>query len=965
LTGLTLWGNLLPLLVFTFSAGLAVFARWKKWPLEISEPAAPAQPIEETRPWRERIKTFFVTNRWWLVLAAALALVFGFALVFAPPRLTGEIPPDPNMPGRPFYGLRWERAYLRDNLTALSNLTGILASLASLVPSLIAIRKRSRLHTEVALLLASLNLAILAQWIVSNKDGQGIGAAVYVVAALGLLYWTWLARPRLTRDLEPAPAPRGWELPLILILLALTAFGRFYALRYVPYGIEGDEAKWTSEAVNLNILGEPDTSGEYHRDALPVSFYLQTPFHRLLGASLLSARVAVALLSVLASLLFYWLLRQMTPVPVAALAAFLLAVSIFDISASRLANVESFVKIGAVLPLALLAYALRDKPWQAFGLAGIALALAALTYDTLWPIGIVCLVLVVVELWKQETPRKEKFKSVAALFAPVALLVPVLVPYFTSRVNYYELGQKGWDSGTLATFGSHFTGILQSWFVILRPDFLYNRVGPLINAALLPWLVVGVAASLLLVRLRSVRWLLVWVALVVFPVPILANSPLGRVYYPALPAVYGLIAIGLYLFWMEIQRISADWFKPVLVAAALVPLIWLPLTNYFIYFNEVSEPGDRQMRREISEIAASVASVDADTLMMLAVVPNADEPLNNEYQMIELFMLQHKRADQIEDSYRRVALDDVMTSITGEFANRKKIIVVLDKNSSGQREQRDFLKLGLIHCFPQGVLTEGNFFDRFILDEAARASSKCVPVKIELNAYFFPELQWKLSGGNASSLTLQCNRQRTNYQRIEAEEIPLGPGWQMQINFAPGWTGSGFLMDNLGSQFMFYEFDNAFVRSELYLWARTFKRVTNHSPVIITLGDQTLPLADTPEAALDAWTWERVGPFRNNGIAVRMTIARPYEEDPQHFMAIFIDTFILTDDPAFTPTSDLTDALTPQYFTVNGNAISGSIYPQLPPGQYSCRVELDSAQYLVDAFGKQPVVSNEIEFRVP
>ncbi|MBI3177359.1 MAG: hypothetical protein HYZ35_05155, partial [Chloroflexi bacterium] len=457
--------------------------------------------------------------------------------------------------------------------------------------------------------------------------------------------------------------------------------------------------------------------------------------------------------------------------------------------------------------------------------------------------------------------------------------------------------------------------------------------------------------------------LLVWVALIVFPVPILTNSPLGRVYYPALPAVYGLIALGLYLSWKEVQRITAPALKPMLVAVALLPLVWLPLTNYFIYFNEVSEAGDRQMRREISEIAAT--SAEADTLLLLAVVPNADEPLNNEYQMIELFMLGKLSEAQVKEAYRRVALDEVMPAINSEFADWKKLVIVLDKNSSGQRENRDFLKNGLLKCFRRGRLVEGNYFDHFIIDEAARADSDCVPVKLQINSYFSPELQWELSAGGASALILRCDRQRTNYQRIESEEISLAPGWQFQINFAPGWTGSGFLMDNYGSQFLFHEFDSSFGGTDLYLWARTYKRVADHSPALVTVNDTILAFANTPADMLGQWIWERVGPFPNSGATVRITIARPYEENLQNFMAIFMDAFIVTDDLSFSPESSLTDPMAPQIFSVGANERSGSIYQKLPPGQYTCRVELSSTQNVVDAFGRQPVISNEVEYSVP
>ncbi len=956
MTTLTTIGRLLPLIVFLLSAGVTVFARLRKW--TIPESAAPTD--EPPPPSTEERIPFLTRYRWGLVLAAAVAAILLFAILFAPPRLTGKVSPDPYMPGRPFFSLHWEREFITTNFDAIAGLSNILASLVGLVPIFIAIKKRSRLHAEISLLLASLTIAMLAQFTLADAEIVGIGATLYIIAIFGFAYWAWLARTRISQDLQPASIKPAAEIILLLALLALTSFARFYALDSIPYGIEGDEAKWTSEAVNLGILGEPDTSGEYHRDALPVSFYLQTPFHRLFGASLLSARATVAFLSVLASLAFYWLMRQIAPVPFAALATFLLSVSIFDISASRLANVESFVKLWAILPIALLAFALQKRAWQVFALSGLALAIAALTYDTLWPIIGVCLVLAVIELWK--VPAQEKFKSLAALFAPPLLTLPMIVPYFLSRVSYYELGKKGWDGEWLATLGEQFVSVLESWFVMLRPDFLYNRAGPLLNAALLPWLAAGVVAALLLSRERSARWLLVWVALVIFPVPILANSPLGRVYYPALPAVYGLVAIGLFLFWKEIQRVLAPALKPILIALALVPLAWLPLTNFYIYFNEVSEASDRQMRREISLIASTVT--DDETVMMLAVVPNADEPLNNEYQMIELFLMKNLTSEQAKRAYQRVALDEVMPAISDEFADWKKLIIVMDRESPSAREERLALTEGLVFCFPGGELVEGYYFDQFILNEAARKGAKCLPVDVSLQADSSSHLAWRVSAGRASSVTLLCDRQKRNYVWLEAEEIMLGAGWQIQINFAPGWYGSGFLMDNYGSQFLAYDFVSTFSKQDVYIWARTFKRVTDHSPAYINVNDKTLPFGNTEENFLNQWIWERIGPF-HNGENIRITIARPYNEDLKKFMALFMDTFLFTDDADFSPESSLTEPMPPQHLQVTPSASSDSFLPDLPTGQYTCRIQINSDQNLVDAFGRLPVTSNDVEVNIP
>jgi len=955
-TTLTTLGRLLPLIVFLLSAGLTVFARARKWTTPES-----AAPTDETPPPATEARVPFLTRyRWEIILAATVAVILLFAVIFAPPRLTGEIPPEPYMPGRPFFSLHWEREFIAAHSDTIAAWSNIIVSLFCFATVILAIRRRSRLHTEIALLLSSLTLAMLAQWSLTDVKIIRIGAWLYIVSLLGFIYWAWLARPRLVQNLQPESGKPVWEILLVLALLALTAFARFYALESVPYGIEGDEAKWTSEAINLGILGQPDISGEYHRDALPVSFYLQTPFHRLFGANLFSARATVAFLSVVASLAFYWLLRKLAPVPLAALATFLLSVSIFDISASRLANVESFVKLWAILPIALLAFALEKRVWPAFALTGLALAIAALTYDTLWPIIGVCLVLTVIELWK--SPAQEKLKLLSALIAPVLLTLPVILPYFISRVAYYELGKKGWEDGWLTVLGRNFVRVLESWFVSLHPDFLYNRVGPLLNAALLPWLAAGVVAALVTVRARSARWLLVWMAMALLPVPIFTNSPLGRVYYPGLPAVYGLVAIGLFLFWKEIQRVLAPSLKPLLIASVIVPLVWLPLTNFYIYFNEVSEPNDRQMRREISEIASTVT--DDKTLLVLSVVPNADEPLNNEYQMIELFLMNHLTDEQAKRAYERVALDVVMPTIADKFTDWKKLIIVIDRQSPGAKDQRVALTEGLAYCFPRGELLEGRYFDQFILDESAYREAKCLPVTLTLNAEDASRLTWKVSAGKASSVTLLCERQRQNYVWLEAEEIPLGTGWQIEINFAQGWNGSGFVMDNYGSQFLSYDFGSPFSGQDVYAWVRTYKRVTDNSPAYLNVNDTTLSFGTTPEELLNEWIWERIGPFPNDEI-IRITIARPYNENLQKYMALFMDAFIFTDDTFLDPEATLTEPMPPQYFPLTYAASSGSIQPNLSSGQYTCHIQIDSKQNLVDAFGRLPVSSNDLEVTVP
>jgi hypothetical protein len=61
----------------------------------------------------------------------------------------------------------------------------------------------------------------------------------------------------------------------------------------------------------------------------------------------------------------------------------------------------------------------------------------------------------------------------------------------------------------------------------------------------------------------------------------------------------------------------------------------------------------------------------------------------------------------------------------------------------------------------------------------------------------------------------------------------------------------------------------------------------------------------------------------------------------------------------------LTEPIPPQYFPLSFAASSGSFQPDLSAGKYTCHIQIDSQQYLVDAFGRLPVSSNNVEVTVP
>lgn len=958
-----LWSLIPGITAVLFALSLLFLSRRHQWTESETLASLPqvATADKQTGIFKSRFNLFIFTRRWEVLLAMVFLGLTIFAALSAPVQLTGEIPNVPNMPGRPFYFIHWQRnhLFLFYNQTAIASniLTGALA----LALSIYAAIRKSPQKVQTSLLWGFMSLAGSAQWMVSNDAQRSIGLAVYLLAGAGFLIWSILNLGTLQTDIdEPRRIPYHWEVVLVVAIVALSAFGRMYALTSIPYGIEGDEAKWTAEVVWLGLRGEPDTNGMYHRDSLPVSFFIQTVFHKVMGPSLFTARFEVALFSVIATLIFYLFLRQLTATPLALLASWLLSASIFDISASRLANVESHVKIWPILTLALFAWALQKRHWATYTLAGVALALGLLTYDTVLPMGIVMVILMIVEARRQSQTLADTMRNLMALITPALLTLPFLIPYLSGRLSYYNVDGKGWDNGT-ATLLNHFTDIIVSWYVRPFEDFLYNRNGPLLNAFLLPWLTFGFTASVAAGRRRLPFWTLTWLLLFILPVPIATHTPLGRVYYPALPAAYILAAIGLYVFTRESLRALGNDFRPLVTAVSVAVLVWLPLFNLYIYFNEVYDFSDRQMRREVAELTGEVAG--PENLIVLASVPGANEPLNNEYQMIELFMMDKLPIEYVAMSYKNVPLEDVLPTLHSISPHPNRSII-LDKFTQNDRQKRDNLNAALHKCYPHAAWTEGKFFDRVDIDSQSLLNPACVSTVISLQQTSVDTFSWSLSQGLVNQIDLKCDLLRVDRNWIEAETLSPSTGWQMETSYVAEWSDKGFMMDHYGSSPLYFDVIKEESRP-IYFWVRYYKRVVDTSPAELTFNGQIKTFSDISKDKTNQWVWEKVGPFTAPAGNYIATLNRPYKDEPSQFIALFVDVIVYTPDPGFSPTAEHFETLPPRTFNFQNQRNEGVITARFEPGSYRCHAEVSNKDYLlVDAFGFSPVKSGIIEFTI-
>ena len=145
---------------------------------------------------------------------------------------------------------------------------------------------------------------------------------------------------------------------LFSLLLFLT---RFFRLDTAPKGIHIDEASFFINTISIVETGKDEDNLPYPLwfssviDSKPAIYsYIQLPFIRFFGISVLNFRLPAAILGTFSLLLFFVLLRKMTTSAIATTATILLAISPWHIMISRVTHevILSFVFAG----IAVLSY---------------------------------------------------------------------------------------------------------------------------------------------------------------------------------------------------------------------------------------------------------------------------------------------------------------------------------------------------------------------------------------------------------------------------------------------------------------------------------------------------------------------------------------------------------------------------------------------------------------------------------
>jgi 4-amino-4-deoxy-L-arabinose transferase-like glycosyltransferase len=220
-------------------------------------------------------------------------------------------------------------------------------------------------------------LTALALWQFGNDHPTSVAWLLHLTSLALLLVATFLWDSHANRTQE-----RRWtriELVLLVVILAVAVFMRLYHLNEFPFGTYYDEA---DNGLNAErILTQTDLPVYVESTHLPAHYlYLIAGAFELFGVSTLSMRLASVAIGLATVAAAYLAGRELLGRKMGLAAAFMLAVSRWDINWSRIAMHGVTTPLFELLSVGLLLRALRRGRWTDFALAGLSVGIGLCFY---------------------------------------------------------------------------------------------------------------------------------------------------------------------------------------------------------------------------------------------------------------------------------------------------------------------------------------------------------------------------------------------------------------------------------------------------------------------------------------------------------------------------------------------------------------------------------------------------------
>jgi DNA-binding beta-propeller fold protein YncE/4-amino-4-deoxy-L-arabinose transferase-like glycosyltransferase len=449
----------------------------------------------------------------------------------------------------------------------------------------------------------------------------GLGAALALFAARlfqrdvqtneGLILWLvgmalfscgfWRAAPRRSwRTFFQRLLRADWREVLILVLiLAVALFMRAYRLDEMPPAVYLDEGDNGLEAIRLMAAGTYVPFTRASNGHPTFYLYLVGLAFRVFGGTPLVMRWVGVLAGVATVFVFYLLVRQLYGFGAAAVATFLLAVSRWHITYSRIAFEGILTPLFAVLTFYFLVKAVRTGRRGHFAAAGLALGLGLNTYVSFRVVPVVALFyLAHCYLVERRTLRRPLTAVVALALATVVAFGPLGAYFLRFPQDVWHRARQASVTLDIERAGSY-EPLRQN---IKKTLLMFNYRGDPRPRHNLPdereldfgtamLFLLGVGYSLYHWKQSRYFVLLVWLLLGLLPgmLSLADSNPHSLRTIASLPAAFLLAAVTADRAWEGVAQGLRGQVFPYRVGLAVVLLILVGRANYVTYFNQQAQ----------------------------------------------------------------------------------------------------------------------------------------------------------------------------------------------------------------------------------------------------------------------------------------------------------------------------------------------------------------------------------------
>jgi len=379
---------------------------------------------------------------------------------------------------------------------------------------------------------------------------------------------------------------------LLLIILGIATFFRFYNLDNIPPGIYPDEAINANQAISEpGKIFYPENNGRegFFINLIYLSFSL-------FGISIWSFKFISALIGVLTVIGLYFLTKEILSRNIALLSSFFLALSFWHINFSRIAFRAILVPFCLVFLFYFLFRGFRTKKFSNFILSGLFFGLGFHTYIA-FRLVVLLVLLILIPWWliyKKENQQKRFFIFIACwLLATFFVALPIGIYFlnnpqdFMSRAGGVSVFSQ--DNPLLALIKSSASHILTFNFFgdfnwrhnISGKPVLFWPVGILF----LIGLIFCIRKVLKVFKGRNWTsvvgyWLLLsWWLIMLLPGALSCEGiPHSLRIIGAIPPVFILAGIGGVFLWKKVKLLSRSKLPIWLIAC-----LFIILTTSFIY----------------------------------------------------------------------------------------------------------------------------------------------------------------------------------------------------------------------------------------------------------------------------------------------------------------------------------------------------------------------------------------------